>query len=219
MTKGSQDRLELLRAARTVANFATKNGVPANYSIGRSTYDHIGALLADSILQAGLNYRSVVKPRVTRILNEFPDADRVSSLICWVKKGSVAYLLDWRHHIKVERFEHLVVFLHNQKIDGSADMRTALNSEHFCTSLRALNGIGPKTVDYMACLVGVESIAVDRHIRSFAVRAGLDNTDYHFLKNAFCFAADFLAIPRREFDAWIWAREANRSAPQLSLPL
>lgn len=59
----------------------------------------------------------------------------------------------------------------------------------------------------MACLVGVESIPVDRHVRSFALRLDIKCQDYHFLQKAFCFAADFLGISRRDFDAWIWQRE------------
>ena len=37
----------------------------------------------------------------------------------------------------------------------------------FCTSLQRIDGIGPKTVDYMKCLVGIDSIAVDRHTLTF----------------------------------------------------
>lgn len=216
MTRSPPDRLELLKAARRVADFASTQGVPASYAVRRSTYEHAGALLADVVLQAGLSYRSVVMPRVDRILTKFPDANRVSAVICLVEKGSTAHLLDWRHPTKIERFDRLVGFLHGEKVDTAEDIRTALQSDAFCSDLQLLNGVGPKTIDYMACLVGIESIAVDRHIRAFAVRAGVNNDAYDFLKNAFCFAADLLSIPRREFDAWIWSREASRLSPQLN---
>jgi hypothetical protein len=168
------------------------------------------------VLQAGLSYRSVVMPRVARILMEFPDADCVSALICLVKKGNTAHLLDWQHPTKVERFERLVDFLHRSEVDTTDDIRTVLKSDMFCANLQSLNGVGPKTTDYMACLVGIDSIAVDRHIRSFAVRAGVTNDAYDFLKGAFCFAADLLSISRREFDAWVWSREASKHSPQIS---
>ncbi|WP_210285058.1 HhH-GDP family DNA glycosylase [Mesorhizobium neociceri] len=217
MTRSPPDRLELLKAARRVADLASTQGVPTTYDVRRTTYEHAGALLADAVLQAGLSYRSVVMPRVGRILKEFPDADRVSALICLVKKGCTAHLLDWQHSTKVERFEHLVVFLHKAKMDTTEDIRTALKSDAFCADLLLLDGVGPKTIDYMACLVGIESIAVDRHIRTFAARAGVNNGDYDFLKNAFCYAADLLSISRREFDAWVWSREARQESPQLTL--
>jgi hypothetical protein len=219
MTRTASDRVELLKAARRVADFASALGVPSTYAVRRSTYDHAGALLADAVLQAGLRYRTVVWPRVGRILKEFPDADRVSALVYFVREGNTTHLLDWRHPTKIVRFERLVDFLHAAGIDTTDDIRLAFASDGFSAELQQVNGVGPKTVDYIACLVGIESIPVDRHIRSFASKAGINRNDYGFLKNAFCFAADLLSISRREFDAWIWSREAQVSGSQLSLEL
>lgn len=215
MPPSPPDRLELLKAARRVADFASSQGVPATYALRRSTYKHAGALLAD-VLQAGLSYHWVVMPRVGRILKEFPDADRVSALSYLVEKGSTAHLLNWQHPIQIERFERLVCFLHRAKVDTTDDMRTALKSGPFYADLQSLNGIGPKTIDYMACLAGIESIAADRYIRTFALRWGVNNDAYDFLKNVFCFAAELFSISRREFDAWVWSREASRQSPQLN---
>ncbi|WP_206064833.1 hypothetical protein [Nitratireductor mangrovi] len=211
------DRVELLRAARRVADFASTQGVPSTYSVRRSTYDHAGALLADAVLQAGLSYRTVVWPRVGRILKEFPQADRVSALICVIRNGRTEALLDWQHPTKVARFESLVDFLHASEVDTIEDIRRVLKTDTFCADLLLLKGVGLKTIDYMSCLVGIESIAVDRHIRTFAAKAGVDRDEYSFLKNAFCFAADLLSISRREFDAWVWSREANKQSAQLNL--
>ena len=47
-----------LEGRAPVAEFASTQGVPATYIVRRSTYRHTGALLADAVLQAGLNYRS-----------------------------------------------------------------------------------------------------------------------------------------------------------------
>jgi hypothetical protein len=202
-----------------VADFASTQGVPSTYSVRRSTYNHAGALLADAILQAGLSYRTVVWPRVARILKQFPDANRVSALIYVVRSGRTADLLDWQHPAKIARFENLVDFLHAAEVDTTEDIRRVLKSDTFCADLQLLNGVGPKTIDYMSCLVGIESIAVDRHIRSFAAKAGVDGNEYKFLKNVFCFAADLLSISRREFDAWVWSREANKKSAQLNLAI
>jgi hypothetical protein len=187
--------------------------------VRRSTYNHAGALLADVVLQAGLSYRTVVWPRVGRILKQFPDANRVSALIYVVRSGRTADLLDWQHPAKIARFENLVDFLHAAEVDTTEDIRRVLKSDTFCADLQLLNGVGPKTIDYMSCLVGIESIAVDRHIRSFAAKAGVDGNEYKFLKNVFCFAADLLSISRREFDAWVWSREANKKSAQLNLAI
>lgn len=219
MTLRQLDRLEVLRAARCVADYASNQGVPNAYEVRRSTYIHAGALLADAVLQSGLSYRSVVFPRVKRILSEFPDADRVKGLFQIVGMGGSAFLLNWKHPTKLDRFEHIVFFLHRSNLDTIEDIREALNYEEFCIDLQSIKGVGPKTIDYMRCLVGIESIAVDRHIRTFAIRAGVNVDDYNFLRNTFCFAADLLSISRREFDAWVWSLEARRSSQQLALEL
>lgn len=212
MTCSTPDRLEILKAARRVADFASTQGVPSSYLVSRSTYQHAGALLADAVLQAGLSYRSVVMPRIERILKEFPDANRISSLVRIIEKDGAAYFLDWTHLTKVKRFEQLVDFFCKKNIENVKDIRDVLKSDAFCYNLKLLNGIGPKTVDYMACLVGIESVAVDRHIKNFAEKAGIINYEYDFLKGAFCFAADLLCISRREFDAWVWSHEVNGSS-------
>ncbi|MEJ0023255.1 MAG: hypothetical protein WDN76_07345 [Alphaproteobacteria bacterium] len=48
----------------------------------------------------------------------------------------------------------------------------------------AINGVGPKTYDYLACLVGVDCIAVDRHIKAFASAAGVSANSYETLSAA-----------------------------------
>jgi hypothetical protein len=75
-------------------------------------------------------------------------------------------------------------------------------------------------VDYLACLVGIESIAVDRHVRAYARRAGVESQDYDFLREVFCGAADLLSLSRRAFDGWIWRKESGASnVEQLALGL
>ncbi|MFC5391733.1 hypothetical protein [Bosea vestrisii] len=217
MAHSAPSPIDLLVAARKIADFADAEGVGASRSAARVQYDHLGAVLADSVLQAGLRYASVVRPRVERILVNYPDSANACALAEIVRKGQAAEFLDWQHPIKAARFERTVEFICNSGIEHVADLREQLRNDEFCLDLQCINGIGPKTVDYMACLVGIESIAVDRHIRSFARQVGIQAADYVFLKRVFCFAADLLSISRREFDAWVWQRESSKRSSQLSL--
>ena len=41
-------------------------------------YDHMGALLVDAALQAGIRYETVVWPRVTAVLEHYPEAQTTS---------------------------------------------------------------------------------------------------------------------------------------------
>ncbi|QXE10307.1 MULTISPECIES: hypothetical protein [Pseudomonas] len=209
--------VEVLLVARLIANRARDEGALFDEKNPRATCDHLGAVLADSILQAGLNYMTVVRPRVLEILKVYPSRDTISSLISLIKTGEVGAFLQWRHFEKISRFESLVFFLKEKGIEDVQDLRLALSSSKFCEDIQTVNGVGPKTVDYMACLVGIDSIAVDRHVRAFARAVGVDNDDYHFLRKSFCCAADLLSLPRREFDAWLWRRAAAPFQEQLLL--
>ncbi len=211
--------IEILLAARRIADHAKEEGAHWDQKIPRAICEHLGAVLADSVLQAGLNYATVVRPRVLAILRTYPNQDTVAALLGLIEERRTGVFLNWRHHEKVARFEMLVGFLKEWGIEDVKDLRSHLASEEFCDAIQSVNGVGPKTVDYMACLVGIDSIAVDRHVRTFARRVGVENDDYHFLRRSFCCAADLLALPRREFDAWLWKRVAASAQVQLGLGL
>ncbi len=215
----SKQALDMLFAARRIADYAKDEGVLLKNEPSRVICEHLGAALADSVLQAGLNYRTVVFPRVRRILQTYPNCQTVSSLIPLIESGNANIFLDWGHHEKILRFEALVFFLHKLDIDDVLDLRSHLICSRFRENIQTLNGIGPKTVDYMACLIGIDSIAVDRHVRTFAKAAGVTDDGYHFLKESFCYAADLLSISRREFDSWLWRRAATSVQTQLSLAI
>ena len=210
------DSLQALQAARCIADYAIEEGVKDAEIRCRPTYDHMGAVLADSVLQAGLNYASVVKPRVQSILESFPHARTVDVLVEVVRHEGSGNFLQWRHQEKTDRFDALISFLVDVEIRSTADFGEALNDDQFRHDIRQLRGVGPKTVDYMACLVGVDCIAVDRHIKGFAQNAGFMQDNYELLKDIFSFAADLLDMRRREFDAWVWQYQVNKSNPQLA---
>ncbi|KVZ04155.1 hypothetical protein [Burkholderia stagnalis] len=209
--------IEVLLAARRIADHAKDEGALFEEKQPRATCEHLGAVLADSVLQAGLNYTTVVRPRVVAILRAHPNRLTISSLVALIQDGKTGAFLNWRHHEKVTRFEALVLFLKEWGIEDVEDLRAGLASDEFCDAIQTVNGIGPKTVDYMACLIGIDSIAVDRHVRTFAKTVGVKSDDYHFLRKSFCCAADLLSLPRREFDAWLWRRAAAPAQVQLTL--
>lgn len=64
----------------------------------------MGAILPDSVLQAGLNYTTVVRPRVLNILQDYPQVDTISALVKLVRTKQTGVFLSWQHHEKVTRF-------------------------------------------------------------------------------------------------------------------
>jgi len=170
----------------------------------RTVCNHLGAVLADSILQAGLRYETVVKIRVERIVQYFPEAATLGGTARLIDRGEVAEFLLWKHPQKIERFINLVRTLERHGIDDTYQLRLWLQHAQWRKDLLAIAGVGPKTVDYLSCLVGVDCIAVDRHVRAFAKCAGISIGDYYTLQRVVSYAADLVGMSRRDFDSWIW---------------
>jgi endonuclease III len=178
----------------------------------------LGAVLADAILQAGVSYRNVVRKRIERIHSRFPEAATLAGLMVVIEQNGVAEFLLWSHPDKMSRFMALTKLLVEHNINTTVDLRLWLKGSHSREHLLSLHGIGPKTCDYLSCLVGIDCIAIDRHVRRFVNGAGVAVSDYKKLKSVVSYAADLLGITRRDFDAWIWrtSSEENLKERQLS---
>ena len=167
--------------------------------------DHIGALFTDTILQAGLNYRSVVWPRVAHVLETFPYATTVSVFAEVLDNYGTANVLHWRNADKIQRMNELVWFCIDNRIETSRQLTDFLKYDNNILLLKDIHGIGNKTCDYLKRLLGFDTVAVDRHIRSFMESADIFCDDYFDIKEIVEFAADFMEKPRRVLDYSIWS--------------
>lgn len=167
--------------------------------------DHIGALFTDAILQAGVNYRSVVRPRVERVLLNFPEAKTVSSFSQVLDLYGVNDVLSWNNAAKVQRMGDLVSFCKFHSIETTYDLARFLNEGFGEEQLKSINGIGNKTCDYLKRLLGFDTVAVDRHIRDFLVDADIMVNDYFEIKEVVEFTADIMDVNRRALDYSIWS--------------
>src|SRR5262245_25735832 len=96
--------LDLLSFARRIADYADSLGFVGSAERPRPVMSHLGAILADCALQAGVNHRTVVKPRVERIIILYPESATLRGTRNVVDDGAVREFLMWKHPDKVERF-------------------------------------------------------------------------------------------------------------------
>ena len=82
--------LEELSFARRIADHADRLGVHRSPVSSRLASDHVGAVLADAVLQAGVSYRTVVRRHVDRIQIQFPEAATLSGLITIIEQKGLA---------------------------------------------------------------------------------------------------------------------------------
>ena len=173
--------------------------------------NHIGALLTDVVLQAGLNYQHVVAPRVCKVLNDYPVAYTVNRFSAVLQKHSIETVLDWHDCEKQIRMIRILEFCKAQGIQDSYQLKLYLvNSKLNSAKFKSIKGIGDKTYDYLLKLLGVESVAVDRHVYKFVSDAGIIYKNYKEAKQIVEYAADMMQISRRALDYSIWLYMSNK---------
>jgi hypothetical protein len=167
-------------------------------------YGHMGATIADAILQAGLNYETVVRPRISRIRTEYPEARSTSGFSLLLDTIGAKQVLDWRDDVKPDRVRALTTFLMVEKIETESEWAQWLSDNTNRERLREVSGIGPKTVDYIGILVGEQTTAVDRHILGMLERANITTSSYETARDIVNAAADLMRVPRALLDHSIW---------------
>lgn len=172
-------------------------------------YNHLGALITDCILQSGLNYRTVVLPRVNYVLNNFKDANTLSGFCKEIDRITIENVILWTHPQKIDRIYSLINFLKIYKIENCDSLRSFLLIRSNQKKFLNIKGIGPKTLDYVLKLLNCDVIAVDRHISTFVSLANINSSNYYETKKIVEYAADFLEISRGDLDYTIWYYMAN----------
>ncbi|WP_316153081.1 hypothetical protein [Cupriavidus sp. BIC8F] len=197
------DAERLAQFVRSLPDFVVSENMDCNYN-------HMGATVADAVLQANLRYSTHVKPRVNRILAEYPVARTTTAVLALLRTISATDFLNWRGQDRADRFCHVLSLFASQGIDDEADLRNWLTGNDSPSKLRSIKGIGPKTVDYFRILVGVSTSAIDRHLRNFLWLAGLVPKGYGEDQAIINAAADILGIDRAHFDHSIWHYMSKR---------
>ncbi|GAB4022708.1 hypothetical protein GCM10028808_71010 [Spirosoma migulaei] len=202
------------REARRLADYisALDGEILITSSVYYNCPNHIGALFTDIILQAGVNYEYVVRPRVQRLVVNYPEVDTRSKFQELVKNVSLETLISWKNKTKIYRIESLLYYAEINNIDTCYDLRLHLVEPANRLNLLDINGVGPKTLDYLLKLLGYDSVAVDRHIYSFIEMAEVNVRGYDAAKKIVEYAADFLEISRSSLDHSIWSYMAKRNS-------
>lgn len=198
--------MEILQKARLLADYVEARWSFISGSGGPKgpVSENMGAILVDAVFQAGLNYRTVVLPRVRAVVAAFPALATLGDLEAALDDPRFHTALNWRHPEKPGRLRELTQFLRVQGLETIGDIQVWLGGSANRGLLLSVRGVGPKTVDYLSRLLGIDTIAVDRHARRLLRQAGILSRSYAEAKRIIEFAADLLRISRWSFDKLIW---------------
>jgi len=180
-------------------------------------YGHMGATISDAILQAGITYDTVVRPRIKTIRELYPEATTTSTFWQLLQKIGPKSVLQWQGDEKPNRVVALTKYFLSEKVETEDDLSKWLESESNKCRLFTIKGIGQKTVDYIGILVGSQTNAVDRHIKTLLMEADIQTSSYKEIQDIVNYSADLLGVKRAFFDHSIWQymsrREKQKSKP------
>jgi len=184
-----------------------------------SPYEHMGATVLDATLQAGLNYESVVRPRVNRLRQMYPDAKTTTAFFDLLKTVTLQELTNWTNVEKLTRMRCVLDLLRDEKIETESGLAEWLKSEANQQKMKKCRGIKNKTLDYYKLLTGGSVLAIDRHLYNFLRLVGVDieNDQYLRAQNILREVATLLNIEERVLDHSIWKymTSSTRSAPSV----
>ena len=167
-------------------------------------YTHIGALLTDAGLQAGIDYNAVVTPRVARMLARWPDAATVSAFLEHSSKSDLKEVIDWQHGEKPRRIRRIAELLAKERIETVEDLGGWIQEPGSRAKLISLRGIGEKTADYIANLAGQPVLAVDVRLRGFVADSGVNVESYSDIHRLLACVAQRLGVNLGALDRAIW---------------
>jgi hypothetical protein len=168
------------------------------------TWNHMGATLADAVLQRGIDYEAVVEPRLRNLTAAYPEATTTSAFALVLERDGVSKVLDWADGPKPQTLMALVKVLQENGIETEEDLRLWLEIPESVIRLQEIKGIKDKTTDYLKILVGVQTVAVDLHLFAFLEEAGVPTHHYAEAHRILREAADILGIEASKLDHSIW---------------
>lgn len=174
-------------------------------------YTHIGAAIVDGVLQAGLNYETVVRQRVDAVAAIESARTTTGFLALLTTRGADA-VLSWRPGRKPRLVVALAELLKHERVETVPELRIWLQHPDSPQKLTGLHGVGPKTVDYLKGLVGLPAVAIDIHLSRLLLAAGVPPTTYHSARAIIEGAADRMGIDRGALDNSIWQFMARGGA-------
>lgn len=172
-------------------------------------YDHMGAILVDGVLQAGIRYETVVLPRVESVLNNYPEAKTTSEFQRVLMIEGALKLLAWKLDRKINTLVDLTQFFVSERLETAAELRDWLDEADNVQRLKEIKGIGDKTADYFKILTGIPTSAIDRHLYKFMAQAGIEVGDYEEAQQVIRETAVLLDVDERTLDFSIWSYMAG----------
>lgn len=176
---------------------------------GAVGYEHMGAVLTEAVLQAGIKYDTVVAPRVQDVLARYPEARTTSGFARVLMLEGAPRLLNWKLDRKMRTLADVTLFLLGEQVETVEELRAWVSAPANVARLKRIKGIGPKSADYFKILCGISTSAIDVHLYRFLAQAGVAVKGYDEAQAVIRETAVLLGVEERVLDYSIWVYMAR----------
>ena len=170
------------------------------------SYDHMGAVVVDGILQASLKYDTVVKPRIDKLLQKYPKDDTTSKFMNLCKRVGIKEITNWKGERKPNYILGLLTFLHKEGLETVPQLRVWLRDPYNKAKFIQSSSV---TAEYFRILTGDETAKPDRHIKAFLMSAGLGAPSDNYNIELITKTAQKMNVRPSILDYSIWAYQAR----------
>ena len=63
-------------------------------------YENMGATIIDGILQPGIKYSTVVRPRVKQYLSDYPEVTTTTKFLSLIERKDLSKIINWKKNAK-----------------------------------------------------------------------------------------------------------------------
>lgn len=192
-----------------VINYINKQNIDYDNDELQPVYKHCGAIIVDSVLQAGLNYKNVVLPRVIHLIEKFKTFNTIEDFKTLIDIFGADNLVNLRNFRKTHTIIDIVNLLLASEVSTLVQFQAWIRDETNAKKLMQIDGVGPKTYDYMKKLLGIDALPIDRHLLRFVKRADVDLNSYFEIQKLYVNVAKKLGIKLVTLDKAIWKHMSN----------
>lgn len=171
------------------------------------TNNNMGATIIDGILQSGLRYDTVVKPRVDKFKNEYREVKTTTQFYELINTKDLSEIINMKGQ-KIDRIISLVKFLKNERVETEDDFYEWLSKKDNLLALSNLKGIKGKTIEYLKILTGhKDTVAVDVRLRKFISMCcdDMEITSDNFAREILMRVSEKLRVEPATLDFSIWS--------------
>jgi thermostable 8-oxoguanine DNA glycosylase len=176
------------------------------------SHNHMGATIIEGILQAGLKFDTVVKPRVDKFKDEFRTLKTTTEFYNIIHKQNLSELLNFKGP-KIDRILAVTQFLKDEHVETENDFYRWFSKKENEFRLLNIKGVKDKTVNYFKLLCGYKDVvAVDVRLKSFIAMccSGMDEVKNNELAAEILMrVAEKLKIEPATLDFSIWSYMAR----------